>query len=292
MKLETLTTDSLWCYLCGKPTAHLVVANAEYSYVQCSSCGFRRRHPLPTAEEEDRLYKDEYYLDRGLEADLDHQPALMRSLIENRVKTLTELNGGPGRLLDVGAGTGLFVEASLRAGWKAEGLETSAAAVRIASSITRAPVVLGRLEEHSFDGPFDSVTLWDVLEHVTDPRATLVRIRDLLRPRGLVGISLPNASGMKARVLGHRWRYYQRSFGHMSHFSPQNVVALFDQAGYKLERLDTTGSFNLGKPFGLDPVAVRERHHKLNAVQSLADRATGRLGLGESLVAIARYAVS
>ena len=137
MKLETVTADLNSCYLCGKRTAHLVVANAEYSYVLCSSCGFRRRHPLPSAEEEDRLYEDEYYVDRGLESDLDHQSILLRSLIENRVETLTRLNGGPGRLLDLGAGTGLFVEASLRAGWKAEGLETSAAAVRIAGTITK-----------------------------------------------------------------------------------------------------------------------------------------------------------
>jgi 2-polyprenyl-3-methyl-5-hydroxy-6-metoxy-1,4-benzoquinol methylase len=292
MNLKTMATDSISCYLCGKPTTRLVVANAEYSYLQCSSCGFRRRYPLPSAEEEDHLYEDEYYVDRGLEADLDHQTSLMRSLIENRVKTLTHLNGGPGRLLDVGAGTGLFVEASVRAGWKAEGLETSAAAVRIASSITRAPVVLGRLEEHDFDGCFDAATLWDVLEHVPDPRATLERIRALLCPGGLVGISLPNVAGVKARILGHRWRYYQRSFGHVSHFSTQNVATLFKQAGYLVERVDTNGSFNLGKPFGLDPVAVRERHRTLNATQSVADAAIGRLGVGESLVAFARYAGS
>jgi 2-polyprenyl-3-methyl-5-hydroxy-6-metoxy-1,4-benzoquinol methylase len=289
MNVKTLATNSFSCYLCDKPKARLVVANAEYTYLQCSSCGFRRLHPLPTADEEDHLYEDEYYFDRGLESDLDHQSVLMRSLIESRVKTLTELNRGPGRLLDLGAGTGLFVEASLRAGWKAQGLETSAAAVRIASTITRAPVALGRLEDALFDDLFDAITLWDVLEHVPDPRATLETVRGLLRPRGLVGISLPNVAGVKARLRGNRWRYYQRSFGHISHFSTRTVAELFKQAGYVVERLDTTGSFNLGKPFGLDPNAVRERHPRLNGAQSIADRAVGRLGLGESLVAFARF---
>jgi 2-polyprenyl-3-methyl-5-hydroxy-6-metoxy-1,4-benzoquinol methylase len=283
-----LTSDSISCYLCGNRTTHLVVANAEYSYVRCSSCGFRRRHPLPSAEEEDHLYEDDYYLDRGLEADLDHQSSLMRSLIESRVKTLSVLNGGPGRLLDVGAGTGLFVEASLRAGWNAQGVEPSVAAVRIASSITRAPVVLGGVEDQNFGGGLDAITMWDVLEHVPDPRAILETIRTLLRPDGLVGISLPNPEGIKARILGHRWRYYRRSFGHVSHFSPQNLVAVFEQAGYRVERVDTAGSFNLGKPFGLDPAAVRERHAKLNAAQTQIDAAIGRVGLGESLVAFAR----
>ena len=282
-------TDSQHCYLCGRSMTRLVVANAEYSYVACSSCGFRRRHPLPTFEEEDHLYLDEYYVDRRLETDLDHQPRLMRSIIDDRVRMLTELNGGPGRLLDLGAGTGLFVEASHRAGWRAMGVETSAAAVRIAGTITQAPVVLGRIEELTFDGSFDAVTLWDVLEHVPDPRATLGTVGQLLRPAGIVGISLPNVAGMKARLRGDRWRYYQRSFGHLSHFSPSTVETLFVQAGYEVERLTTTGSFNLGKPFGLDPVDVREHHAGLSAVQALADGVVRRLGAGESLVAFARH---
>ena len=292
MKLRTATTDTNTCYLCGRQTTRLVVANAEYSYLKCSACGFRRRHPLPTADEESALYEEEYYVDRGLEADLDHQPALMRSLIERRVQILTKLNGGPGRLLDVGAGTGLFVEASLRAGWTAEGLETSASAVAMARRITRAPVALGRLEDHPAKEPLDAITLWDVLEHVPDPRATLRLIRGMLRPGGLVGVTLPNVTGIKARLLGHRWRYYRRDFGHVSHFSPRTLAAVFGQAGYRVELLETNGSFNVGRPFGLDPVSMRERHHPLDAAQRFVDQLVGRLGLGESLLAFARSTTS
>ena len=292
MTTKSSSAGTLDCYLCGAPATRLVVANAEYSYLKCSACGFRRRHPLPSAAEEDELYEEEYYLDRGLEADLDHQPSLMRSLIERRVQILTKLNGGPGRLLDVGAGTGLFVEASRRAGWKAEGLETSTSAVAIASRITRAPVALGRLEDHPAKEPLDAITLWDVLEHVPDPRATLGLIRGMLRPGGLVGVTLPNVTGIKARLLGHRWRYYRRDFGHVSHFSPRTLAMVLGQAGYRVELLETNGSFNIGRPFGLDPVSMRERHHPLNATQGLVDGLTGRLGLGESMLAFARSAAN
>lgn len=276
------------CYLCGAPATRLVAANAEYSYLRCRVCGFRRRHPLPSAAEEDELYEDEYYLDRGLEADLDHQPTLMRSLIERRVHMLTALNSGPGRLLDLGAGTGLFVEASLRAGWKSEGLETSASAVGIANRITRAPVALGRLEDLPGQERFDAVTLWDVLEHVPDPRATLQLIQQKLRPGGLVGVTLPNVAGIKARLQGHRWRYYRRDFGHVSHFSPRTLAMVLRQAEFRVEVLETNGSFNIGKPFRLDPVSMRERHRALNATQGLVDGLTGNLGLGESMLAYAR----
>jgi SAM-dependent methyltransferase len=245
-------------------------------------------NPLPNPEDDEQLYGDEFYVERGLEVGLDEQNVIMRRLIEARVRLLTELIAGPGTLLDVGAGTGLFVEASTRAGWRAIGIETSAAAARIASRIGSTSVRQGRLEDSSFAEKFDVVTLWDVLEHLANPRSTLRRIRGLLSDHGLVAISLPNVEGLKAKALGTRWRYYRREFGHVSHFSPKTLVTLLEQAGFVPVQVTTSGAFNLGKPFHLDPVEVLMKHPALGRLQSLADRAVGRIGLGEDLRVIAR----
>jgi SAM-dependent methyltransferase len=276
------------CYLCGSARTQLVVANPQYSYVHCTDCGYRRKDRLPTAAEEERLYEDDYYIDRGLQVGLQSQSALLRGLIESRVRMLTELNGGPGLLLDVGAGTGLFMEASLLAGWQVKGVDTSAAAVDIARRITRAEVIRGGIEDVAPDVKFDAITLWDVLEHLADPRASLVKLRQLLRTGGLVGISLPNVDGLKARVRGTRWRYFQREVGHISHFSPKTVALILRQAGFTPVRIKSAGLVNLGKPFGLSPEAVRERHRALSTLQAVADQAPGTLGMGENLVAFAR----
>jgi SAM-dependent methyltransferase len=266
----------------------LVVANRDYSYVLCTACGFRRQHVLPSAEEEEQLYDAEFYFDRALELGLDDQSILMRGLIEGRVRQLTKLSGGPRRLLDVGAGTGLFVEASVRAGWDAVGVEPSQAAVRISSKITRAQVIAGRMETVTFDQTFDAVTFWDVLEHLPDPRATLAITHSRLDDGGLVAISLPNASSLKARLLGNRWRYFRKEFGHVSHFTPRTLSILLGQAAFAPVSVQTSGAFNLGKAFGLDPSAVRERHSGLNQMQVAADFLAGALRLGEHLVVFAR----
>ena len=279
---------ALRCYLCGSSDVQFVQANPSYSYVACRACGFRRRHPLPSAEEERELYEDEYYEDRGLVIGLDGQSSLLLELITDRVTKLTELNGGPGSLLDIGAGTGLFMEAAMRAGWRATGLETSEAAARIAGRITKGRILQGRVEDLDFEGRFDAATLWDVLEHLPDPRATLGVIRSRLKTRGLVGISLPNVSGLKARLRGDRWRYYQHSFGHISHFSPRTLSTLLEQAGFKPEVVSATGLFNVGRLFGLDAVAVHQDHRVLRWAQARADGAAGVVGMGESIVAFAR----
>lgn len=285
-------TNADSCYLCGRPAPRLVIANDAYSYVLCSACGYRRRDPIPSQEVEEHLYEQDYYADRGLVVGLDHQPSLMKRLINERVAALSELNHGPGDLLDVGAGTGLFMEASMRAGWHAVGLETSLAAAHIASTITRGPLITGRLEDQRFDQPFDAVTFWDVVEHLADPRATLKAARQVLKPRGLVGISLPNVAGLKSRLQGNGWRYYQHSFGHISHFSPRTLSMLLEQAGFKVERIATSGAFNVGKLLGLDPAAVEESHALLRRLQAASDGMVSVFGLGESMVAYARVAAA
>lgn len=247
-----------------------------------------RREPLPTQAEEEQLYGEDYYSDRQLVSGLDQQSTLLRELIEDRVATLTELNGGPGRLLDVGAGTGLFMEASIRRGWEATGIETSEAAARIAAGNTTGQILRGTLEDVDVDGQFDAATLWDVLEHVPDPRSSLTSLGRLLTPRGLIGISLPNVAGLKARMQRNRWRYFQHSFGHVSHFSPRTLGLLLRQSDYEPLRVTTAGVFNLGRLFGLDPLAVRDDHAVLRLIQTKADAAVGAFGLGESLVAFAR----
>ncbi len=288
MRSESAASRPATCYLCGSPKTRLLIANQTYSFQSCASCGFRMEDPLPSPRDDDELYGDEFYRERGLEVGLDEQNPIMRRLIAERLRLLTELNGSPGTLLDIGAGTGLFVEASTRAGWRALGIETSAAATRIAARIGTSSVRHGRLEDVSFEEKFDVVTLWDVLEHLADPRATLRRIRELLNDGGLVAVSLPNVAGLKARALGLRWRYYRREFGHVSHFSPETLAILLEQAGFDPVQVRTSGAFNLGKPFHLDPVDVVTKHRVLARLQSMADGAVGRVGLGEDLRVIAR----
>lgn len=279
------------CYLCGSSSTRVVVANPRYSYKACGSCGFRMQFPLPSGDDDEELYGDDFYAERKLERGLDEQDVVARGLIDGRVRMITTLNGMPGDVLDIGAGTGLFVEAATRAGWRAEGIETSAAAVRIAARITRATIGHQRLEEVERDGAFDVVTLWDVLEHMPDPRASLGRIARLLKGKGLVAISLPNVGGFKSRMSGTRWRYYRREFGHISHFSPATLTKLLEQAGFRPVLVRTSGFFNLGKPFRMDPAGVRA-NPVLGRLQSVADRGAGLLAAGEDLVVVGRRSTS
>jgi SAM-dependent methyltransferase len=262
--------------------------NPNYAYVRCDRCGFRRQHPVPDPEKLTVLYHSEFYQDRGLDKSLDDLPRFARELVSSRVERLTQAIGKPGRLLDVGCGTGLFLEAARRAGWEVRGTETSEDSIGYASRFTAAPIFQGKLADLNDHSTYDALTYWDVLEHLPDPRAELELARGRLDERGVIGISLPSVRGLKARLQRNGWRYYAPSMGHLSHFTPRTLSMLLSQAGFQVIDVGTDGAFNLWKFLGEDPLTVRESRPTLHRMQRAADRTAGRLGLGETITAFGR----
>ena len=97
-----------------------------------------------------------------------------------------------GRLLDVGTGLGFFLAQARREGWEAEGLELSDKVAQYARRTLQLPVHVGTLESVSLQtGRYDVMTLWDALEHFQNPKSSLLRIRELLVPGGMVVIRTP-----------------------------------------------------------------------------------------------------
>ncbi len=107
-----------------------------------------------------------------------------------------------GKLLDVGTGYGFFVKAvQEKTDWQAWGVETSAAAVAVAErELGLKTVVHGAVQASDLPGPFDVITMFDVLEHVPDPDLLLASIRKLLASDGLLFIHTPNATMQLAKA--------------------------------------------------------------------------------------------
>ena len=107
-----------------------------------------------------------------------------------------------GVLLDVGCGTGQFVEAARKTGYQARGLDLSAAQVEVARRRFRGVEVhAGRLRDYAQEvppGSFDVVTAFQVLEHVADPAGFLADLRRLLRPAGYLAVGVPTSRVWRA----------------------------------------------------------------------------------------------
>ena len=183
-----------------------------------------------------------------------------------------------GRVLDVGAGYGFFVEALEKAGYEAHGLEVSAHAVEQARQRTRASLVLqGAEEPFPFpDDHFDAITLLDVIEHLRDYGTTLASCRRCLRPGGkLIAITL-NAHSLARPLLGRRWAWYQDPT-HVHMFTARMLREGIAAAGLEVESLKTESNF----------CSVGEGTEFLKPLRVIG-RVVHTPILGDSLLAVAR----
>jgi len=201
---------------------------------RCSSCTLVFAWPQLSEESIHELYDQSYYDSWGIQQD-ESVRDMKKLTFKLRLKDIERVIA-PGRVLDVGCATGYFLEAAIERGWDAYGIEINPYAVERAHEHLGERVVRGTIEDALFEPSFfDAITMSDVLEHVRGPLATLARVRELLRPGGVVAITTPNIASITARLLRSRWPHVKAE--HQFYFSPRSLTHLLDMAGFRLLHL-------------------------------------------------------
>jgi SAM-dependent methyltransferase len=151
------------------------------------------------------------------------------------VKCVLNVAEGSGRnrprLLDIGAGSGVLVEAATHAGLEATGIEPSTWLVNIGRQ-RGLKIIEGTFPHVEAGAGYDVVTLIDVIEHVVDPLELLLSSREVLRPGGKCVVVTPDVSSLVARVLGFKWWHYR--IAHISYFDRRNLTLLLARAGFRV----------------------------------------------------------
>lgn len=198
------------CPLCGQ-TAILVLhardvnrrtTDEVFSYYRCIRCFLVFVSPIPP--EPGRYYPSEYYPVPSSLDQLEAEAASERYKVEYVKRFVNS-----GRLLDIGAGYGRFVYLAHQAGYEVDAIEIDGKCCEFITNVigTRAmahpqpDVALAGLE------PYDVITAWHVLEHLTDPRAALKAAVQNLRAGGWLIVAMPNPESLQFRVFGHCWAH-------------------------------------------------------------------------------------
>ncbi|OOZ36744.1 class I SAM-dependent methyltransferase [Solemya velesiana gill symbiont] len=134
------------------------------------------------------------------------------------------------KILDIGTAGGAFLEAAMQYGYDAYGMEPSEDLV--ARGKTRGlQIEQGAIENHSFEqGKFDMVCLWDVIEHLPDPKTALVEIRELLKPNGILLINFPDIGTWQAKIA--RKRFWWILSVHLHHFTKKSIKDICSRTGF------------------------------------------------------------
>lgn len=229
------------CPLCEAPQAAFSFAKNGFSIFRCPRCDFRFVHPPPGDAGD--LYGEDYF--RGARrgfgyVDYDLDKVAMESFFASALDRLERFRPERGALLDVGAATGFFLKLAARRGWRGEGLEISPYAVRQAAQ-SGSTVRLGILTDRLFpESSFHAVTLFDVIEHVSDPAGMLAEVKRLLIPGGLVVINTPDTASWWARLFGRRWHAFCPP-EHLSYLNRRNLSLLLSRHGFRVEHTAKIG---------------------------------------------------
>jgi SAM-dependent methyltransferase len=237
------------CNLCGRDDAEpvsrgrdlLLDRPGDYRLVRCRHCGLIYQNPQLTLAELAAHYPEEYLPYAGA---LAAEPSRFRRLdksygLARAGRRVAHHRPEPGYLLDVGCATGLFLNMMRERGWQAAGVELNPLAADYARRTFGLEVQTGTLEDAAYPAAtFDAVTLWDVLEHVVDPKGTLAEIGRVIKPGGLLVLGLPNPAGVEARLFGDQWVGWDRP-RHLNLFTPQVLRRYLSEAGFRLESIES-----------------------------------------------------
>lgn len=170
-------------------------------------------------------------------------PGNRRDNIDPKLRLLAELGlFRPGaRLLDVGCGTGAFLQAARNAGYDVEGIEPGWCSSVFARSRLRLPVVTRSVDRFQPNELFDIVAALHVLEHMPDPLAALRHFARICRPGGTIVIATPNLGSDRARQLEAAWEAVGPA-DHLFLFDAVTIRALADKAGLALIDVRENGS--------------------------------------------------
>ena len=236
-------------FLRGRDRWHGI--DGDFGVVRCTTCGMAGTVPRLQGEALGRYYPSDYYthaapaaaprlagLRGAVSAGLDR---LRETLFERRGPFRDLYAAPPGRLLDVGCGHGELAAGFMARGWKAAGVEPSAAAAAAAGA-RGIEMHHGTIGDAPWpDGTFDAVIFNHALEHVDDPGADLRAAGRLVRPGGLIVVSVPNFGSWERRLFGSRW--FQLDLPrHLNHFDAGSLPALGERAGLEVARVSSSSS--------------------------------------------------
>jgi SAM-dependent methyltransferase len=249
------------CPICGDDDPKLRYQITRFQVLTCQACTQIYLYPLLSPEEIREMFDQLYTSGEGSVPELksyyaycyDDEPS--NPLVQLYESWLDEIekHHAPGRILDVGCGTGLFLSAARRRGWEPFGIDDSEEATKHAREEFGLDVWVGDFKDfHAEDRRFDVITGWDILEHARKPLEVLYAMRSRLADSGIVALTTPNqrniidlVAGSFYRLSGGRATGYLEKFyieQHFLYYTPDTLAQALVRGGFEVASIAQEGT--------------------------------------------------
>lgn len=212
------------------------VSREEFVIWQCRDCNLRFTQDVPDEESIGKYYQSSDYIshtntDKGLINKIYQR--VRKHTLSRKAGLITGETVNRGKILDIGAGIGAFLNTMKEKGWGVVGVEPDNGARQQAKNLFDLDLnetdVLQQLPPNSFD----AITLWHVLEHVHQLHSYVERLKELLKPKGKIFIAVPNYESADSSIYKLYWAAYDVP-RHLYHFTPKSMEALMQQHALKI----------------------------------------------------------
>src|SRR6201995_636855 len=201
------------CSVCHNSNTYLALKVKDHSVsgelfdvFECTRCTLRFTHPAPPGDKIGVYYESEDYIShsntrKGFINTLYH--SVRRHTLSVKYHQIEKFTGLKlGHHLDIGAGTGAFVQYMNQRGWKSQGVEPDAKARELALIHHNTRLLPSDMFETFLPETFDAVSMWHVLEHVHELFPYLHQVKKILKPAGLAFIAVPNYTSYDSTKYG------------------------------------------------------------------------------------------
>ncbi|MAT42526.1 MAG: hypothetical protein CL609_09310 [Anaerolineaceae bacterium] len=214
--------------------------NEEFQYVKCLRCGLIFLKHIPSKDEILRYYPNNYEAYSGIKK---------KKVLEKTIKYIKKYKNNPSSILDIGCSTGEFLEAIKFNGIKnVYGIELNEVISDIAKEkgIKIVGSTIDDLQPN--DRGYDIITLWDVFEHLPNPRSSLEKIFSILNPGGYLFMSIPNLDSFDRYIFGQKWIGWDAP-RHLYLYDNKLIEKVLIESGFSFEFTHcitgAKGAFNL-----------------------------------------------
>lgn len=217
--------------------------HAPLRLVRCRRCGLVYRNPVERPTELTEAYTDSSPATERMRALHETQ----RTSYATQAQRLTEIFGRRGRGIEVGSYVGAFLAAARERGWQFAGVDVNACANAFTRSLGF-HVHDGPLETLDDDAKVDVVAIWNCLDQLPDPVATLRAARERLAPGGMLAVRVPNGAcyaalrpllTTRAAPLAREWLAQNNLLGfpYRYGFTPTSLERMLSRLGFRVERI-------------------------------------------------------
>jgi SAM-dependent methyltransferase len=209
------------------------VSGEVFPIWECAECTLRFTQDVPDEDSIGPYYQSEDYIshtntNKGLINTLYQR--VRKITLEGKAKLVMSRTVPKGKLLDMGAGIGAFLNTMKGKGWEVTGIEPDPGARQQALDLFGIRLEPTSYLAHLPEASFDAITLWHVLEHVHQLQDYVEQLKRLLTPRGRLLIAVPNYTAQDAAIYGGAWAAYDVP-RHLYHFTPRSIDTLMQRHG-------------------------------------------------------------